>query len=116
MTVRDRTRLGSCGGLINRLLPVILLSLSLSTMAGGYDQPKPSSPEEWATQYPPSNPNADPNAPRGFNSIRGGNQLYGTGANQGSGFVKDQLGNWHGTGALSGKTCIQMPYGGVSCR
>jgi hypothetical protein len=65
---------------------------------------------------PPSNPNTDLNVPGGFNSIRGGNQLYGTGANQGSGFVKDQLGNWHGTGALSGKTSIQMPYGGVSCR
>ena len=33
--------------------------------------------------------------------------FLGLGANQGSGFVKDQLGNWHGTGALSGKTCIQ---------
>ena len=80
MTVCDRTRLGSYGGLTNCLLPFILLGLFLSTVAGGYDQPEPSSPEEWATQYPPSNPNADPSAPRGFNTIRGGNQLYGTGA------------------------------------
>jgi hypothetical protein len=101
---------------MTHLLSLMLLALSMSATAEGYGQQNSASPEEWASQYPPSNPTADPNATRGFNVIRNGNQLYGTGANQGSGFVKDQLGNWHGTGALSGKTCIQMPYGGVSCR
>ncbi len=101
---------------MTHLLSLMLLALSMSATAEGYGPQNSASPEEWASQYPPSNPNADPDAPRGFNVIRNGNQLYGTGANQGSGFVKDQLGNWHGTGALSGKTCIQMPYGGVSCR
>lgn len=100
---------------MTHLLSLILLALSMAATADGYRQQHSASPEEWASEYP-SNPKADPNAPRGFNVIRNGNQLYGTGANQGSGFVKDQLGNWHGTGALSGKTCIQMPYGGVSCR
>gem|GEM_PF-1526739 len=101
---------------MNYLISHFLLFASMSAAADGYGQSNSASPEEWASQYPPSNPNANPNAPRGFNSIRGGNELYGTGANQGSGFVKDPLGNWHGTGALRGKTCIQMPYGGVSCR
>lgn len=99
-----------------QLLPLLLLASSMTAMADGYGRSSATSPEDWASQYPPTDPNADPNAPRGFNVIRNGNQLYGTGANQGSGFVKDQLGNWHGTGALSGKTCIQMPYGGVLCR
>ena len=98
------------------LLSIILLAFADYSIADEYSGSKSSSPEAWATRYPPSNPNSDPNAPRGFNSIRDGEQIYGTGANQGSGFVKDQLGNWHGTGALSGKNCIQMPYGGVSCR
>ena len=101
---------------MNYLISLFLLFASMSAAADGYGQSNSASPEEWASQYPPSNPSTDPNAPRGFNSIRGGNELYGTGANQGSGFVKDQQGNWHGTGSLSGKTCIQKPYGGVSCR
>ena len=94
----------------------ILMVLSASSVADEYGQSNVVSPEEWATQYPPPNSNNDSDAPRGFNSIRNGNQIYGTGANQGAGFVKDPQGNWHGTGSLSGKTCIQMPYGGFSCR
>lgn len=96
-------------------LALLLIPL-VSVSADQLGRSSTASPEEWASQYPPTHPNADPDAPSGFNVIRNGDQLYGTGANQGSGFVKDQLGNWHGTGALSGKTCIEMPYGGVSCR
>ena len=78
---------------VSYLLPFLLLAFADPLLANEYGQSNAVSPEDWAMQDPPSNPNADPNAPRGFNSIRGGNQLYGTGANQGSGFVKDPLGN-----------------------
>lgn len=97
-------------------ITLVCTLIPIAVPADQYGRSNAASPDEWASQYPPTDPNADPNAPRGFNVIRNGNQIYGTGANQDSGFVKDQLGNWHGTGALSGKTCIQMPYGGVSCR
>jgi hypothetical protein len=59
-------------------LPALLICI-ISAQADEYGRWNAVSPEEWAMQYPLSNPNADPNAPRGINSIRGGNQLYGTG-------------------------------------
>lgn len=97
-------------------LSVLFIVANAPCSANPYDQPNAATPEQWVTRTPPRNPDADPDAPRGYNVIRNGNQLYGTGANRGSGFVKDPIGNWHGTGTLSGKTCIQMPYGGYSCR
>ena len=57
----------------------------MAAMADGYDRSNAASPEERASQYPQTDPNVDPNAPRRFNVIRNGNQIYGTGANQGSG-------------------------------